>query len=368
MTSTPLGKPRNPIDLSTHVSHKANEGAVTEPPRSPYAPKQAHQRAGTEHHPVENDRDPLRSPYAPKQARAQGAVTSDFVAGDDSGRLPPVRTRRDLREHTAREQPAAEHRDKSMSDRDLEQLEASLRLLQHQKSATRSRRVTHTADRFRSPRSLEPERLPPPPEMPRRNIGAPVGIVVAIILLATIAYYFAPGGWAPSSEPAPGPQTASDPTVPSSWSTGQQAPPATMAQDDNRATSAQSEISQPARSSEGEAVAMVQPGEPGAQVSPASKAARVLDPEEIKLLMKQAEQFMASGDVVTARIVFQRAAEAGDADAAVALGATYDPIALANLRVAGLGANVEKARIWYQKAESLGSTEATRRLAVLANR
>jgi TPR repeat protein len=107
-----------------------------------------------------------------------------------------------------------------------------------------------------------------------------------------------------------------------------------MAQDDNRATSAQSEISQPARSSKGEAVAMVQPGEPGAQVPPASKATRVLDPEEIKL----------------------------------ALGATYDPIALANLGVAGLGANVEKARIWYQKAESLGSTEATRRLAVLANR
>jgi TPR repeat protein len=52
----------------------------------------------------------------------------------------------------------------------------------------------------------------------------------------------------------------------------------------------------------------------------------------------------------------------------LALGATYDPIALANLGVAGLGANVEKARIWYQKAESLGSTEATRRLAVLANR
>jgi TPR repeat protein len=94
----------------------------------------------------------------------------------------------------------------------------------------------------------------------------------------------------------------------------------------------------------------------------------VLDPEEIKLLMKQAEQFIGSGDVVTARIVLQRAAEAGDADAAVALGATYDPVALANLRVAGLGANVEKARIWYQKAESLGSTEATRRLAILANR
>jgi hypothetical protein len=111
--STPRGKPPT-IALSTHVSHKAHEGAVTEPPRSPYAPKQAYQRAGTERHPVENDRDPLRSPYAPKQARAQGAA-SDFVAGDDSGRLP--RTRRGLREHIARYDvgsheavhPSAEH-------------------------------------------------------------------------------------------------------------------------------------------------------------------------------------------------------------------------------------------------------------------
>jgi hypothetical protein len=396
--STPRGKTPNPTALSTHVSHKAHEGAVTEPPRSPYAPKQAHQRAGTEHHPVENDRDPLRSPYAPKQARTQGAV-SDFVAGDEPGRLP--RTRRGVREHIARydvgsheavhpnigrrEQLAAEHHDPSKRDRDLEQLEASLRLLQRQESATTSPRAIHMAPvpgparrqsgvRFRSPRSPEPERLPPPTEMPRRN-GARVCSVLALILLATIVYYFAAGGWAPSSEPAPGPQTASDPTVvasPPSWSTGQQAPPPTIAQDDNRSTSAQTsqsiKTSQPARSPEGETGAIVQPDEPDAQIPPASKATRVLDPEEITLLMKQGEQFIAAGDVVTARIVFQRAAEAGDADAALALGATYDPIVLAKLGVAGLGANVEKARIWYQKAENLGSTDATRRLAILENR
>ena len=398
--STPRGKSPNPIALSTYVSHKAHEGVVTEPPRSPYAPKQAHQRAGTEHHPVENDRDPLRSPYAPKQARAQGAA-SDFVAGDDPGRLP--RTRRGLREHIAqydvgshepvppnigrREQLAAEHHDESKRDRDLEQLEASLRLLQRQESATRSPRATHApvpgaarrqsgerfSDRFRSPRSLEAERLLLPPEMPRRNIGALVGGVLALILLATIVYYFAAGGWAPSSEPAPGPQTASDPAVVASPpSMGQQAPPPTMAQDDNRSTSAQTsqsiKTSQPPRSPEGETGAIGQAGEPAAQIPPASKATRVLDPEEITLLMKQGEQFIAAGDVVTARIVFQRAAEAGDADAALALGATYDPIVLANLGVAGLGANVEKARIWYQKAENLGSTDATRRLAILENR
>ena len=413
--STSPAKPLNPINLSTRVSHKAREGAVTERrlpeddnglPRSPYAPKRAHQRAGTEWHPADDDRDPLRSPYAPAKERSQPAVTSDFAAGDATAPRPPVRAPGSLREHIERhavgadeshlrshdavhpnmgrhEQPAAEHRDETMSDRDLERLEAILRRLQRQESPTRLPRATNRApvpglappsghrqsgerfgDGFRAPRSLEPQRLPPPPEMPRRNIGTPVGIAVAIILVATIAYYFAVGGWAPPSEPAPAPQTASsDPPV--------VAPP----QHDDRATSPQSEISsphskasQPARSSEGETVATLQPAEPGAQLPPASKATHALDPEEIKLYMQQGEQFIAAGDVVTARIVFQRAAEAGDANAAMALGATYDPTVLAKLGVAGLGADVEKARTWYQKAESLGSTEATRRLAILANR
>jgi hypothetical protein len=371
--STQSGKPLNPIN---HVPRKAREASVTEPPGSPYAPKRARQRAGTEGHDVESDRDPLRLPYTPKQARAQ-PVTSGFAAGDDA------------------EQPAAARRDQIMSDHDLERLEASLRQLQRQESATRLRASNlapvprlapvhasgrrHSGERFgdgfRSPRSLEPAR--PPPAMSRRNMGTPVGILVASILVATVAYYFAVGGWVPSSEPAPPQTTSSDPTVvvPPSPSTGQHVFRPTMPQDKDRATSAQNEISsqqstetsQPARPS-GDETAGRLPGEPGGQVGSASKASRVLDPEEINLFMKQGEQFIAAGDVGTARIVFQRAAEAGDANAAMALGATYDPTVLAKLGVMGLGADVEKARTWYQKAESLGSTEATRRLAILANR
>jgi TPR repeat protein len=41
---------------------------------------------------------------------------------------------------------------------------------------------------------------------------------------------------------------------------------------------------------------------------------------------------------------------------------------LAKLGVVGISSDVEKARAWYQKAESLGSTEARRRLEVLATR
>jgi hypothetical protein len=123
-----------------------------------------------------------------------------------------------------------------------------------------------------------------------------------------------------------------------------------------------------AKSSAGETVAMRQPGTSEVQAPPSSPAVRALDAEQIKLLMKQGEQFIVAGDIVTARIAFQRAAEAGDAKAAVALGATYDPAVLAKVGVLGISADVAKARSWYEKAEKLGSPDARRRLEVLADR
>jgi len=106
---------------------------------------------------------------------------------------------------------------------------------------------------------------------------------------------------------------------------------------------------------------MLQPNATREQAAPSSKTSRVLDPEEIKLLMKQGEQLIAAGEL-------RRAADAGDANAAMALGATYDPNVLARLGVVGVSAEVEKARSWYQKAETLGSPDARRRLDLLANR
>jgi hypothetical protein len=127
-------------------------------------------------------------------------------------------------------------------------------------------------------------------------------------------------------------------------------------------------LQQAEKSFAGETVARLEPGVPGAQSPSPSAAVRALDTKEIKLLMEQGERFIATGDVVAARIAFQRAAEAGDANAAVAVGATYDPSALAKLGAVGIGADVAKARSWYQKAEKLGSPDAKRRLEVLADR
>jgi TPR repeat protein len=95
---------------------------------------------------------------------------------------------------------------------------------------------------------------------------------------------------------------------------------------------------------------------------------RILGQAEIDLLVKQGQQFVADGDFATARLLFQRAAEAGNAFAALALGTSYDPVVLSSLGVRGFDADVNKARAWYEKAKELGEPEATNRLDVLARR
>ena len=82
----------------------------------------------------------------------------------------------------------------------------------------------------------------------------------------------------------------------------------------------------------------------------------------------RARQFFEVGDLVAARILFTRAAKAGDAAAAVAMGATYDPVVLAERGVRGVAADLDKARAWYERAKDMGSSEGPRRLEMLANR
>jgi TPR repeat protein len=65
-------------------------------------------------------------------------------------------------------------------------------------------------------------------------------------------------------------------------------------------------------------------------------------------------------------MVLRRAANAGNAQAALALGGTYDGMLLAELGVLGFAADPAQARVWYQRALELGSREASRRLDRLA--
>jgi hypothetical protein len=96
------------------------------------------------------------------------------------------------------------------------------------------------------------------------------------------------------------------------------------------------------------------------------QSTRVLDREEISVLLKRGEDLISQGDVTSARLMLTRAAEAGDARAALTLGATFDPAVLRKLGVRGVAGDVAQARIWYGKAAEFGSGEASRRLEQLA--
>ncbi len=95
-------------------------------------------------------------------------------------------------------------------------------------------------------------------------------------------------------------------------------------------------------------------------------ATRPLAAEEIELLRKMGNDFIAAGDFAGARGVLERAAEAGDASSALALAATYDPTTLARFKVRGLVPDNAKAAFWYERARDLGSQEAPVRLKALA--
>jgi hypothetical protein len=86
-----------------------------------------------------------------------------------------------------------------------------------------------------------------------------------------------------------------------------------------------------------------------------------LDANEIAASRKRAEALIASGDISAARLVLQRPADDGDAQAAIALAGTYDPTVLEKLGVHGIVPDIVTARTWYEKARRFGATEATRR-------
>jgi len=102
-------------------------------------------------------------------------------------------------------------------------------------------------------------------------------------------------------------------------------------------------------------------------VSQGSKEPPELDAAAISLLVKRGQQLFKNGDLIGARTAFRRAAEAGNADAALDMGATYDPIEFLALGVRGVYADIGETRRWYETAKRLGSVEASRRLNALAN-
>jgi hypothetical protein len=91
------------------------------------------------------------------------------------------------------------------------------------------------------------------------------------------------------------------------------------------------------------------PGPPPAQLR--------LSAAEIAMLLARGDTLLVQGDISSARLFYERAADAGDGRAALRLGNTFDPnfLDLAHLHVRGDSAIAES---WYSRARELGETKA----------
>ena len=98
---------------------------------------------------------------------------------------------------------------------------------------------------------------------------------------------------------------------------------------------------------------------------PDNRPALRLDSGELEMLVKRGNEFIANCDLAAARLLLRRGAEAGSAEAALALGATFDPVVMQRLGAIGTTPDITQARQWYQRAAELGSSAASQRLAGL---
>jgi TPR repeat protein len=96
----------------------------------------------------------------------------------------------------------------------------------------------------------------------------------------------------------------------------------------------------------------------------------VTRPEEsgrIDELLAHGHKMVQVGYLAGARAYFRRAAEAGSADAALALGETYDQNFIDSIGAHGIKPDPTQARTWYERARELGSQDAKAKLGRLEN-
>lgn len=92
------------------------------------------------------------------------------------------------------------------------------------------------------------------------------------------------------------------------------------------------------------------------------------DRERAQRFLDRGSEQLQEGNISQARLLFERAAEAGLAAGAMALAGTFDAAELARLGVRGIPADNESAKRWYERARMMGASEAEQRLRRLGAR
>jgi len=83
-----------------------------------------------------------------------------------------------------------------------------------------------------------------------------------------------------------------------------------------------------------------------------------LSAEEVAVLLARGDALVSRADVTAGRLFYERAVAAGNAEAAIRLGASYDTSFKAQARIRGVRADPVLAAYWYERARELRAVEA----------
>ncbi len=78
---------------------------------------------------------------------------------------------------------------------------------------------------------------------------------------------------------------------------------------------------------------------------------------EVEDLIREGNKRMREGDIVEARQFYQRAVAFGDAEAALAMGRSFDPIYFARIEKKNADPDAAKAFDWYKRAMDAGASQ-----------
>jgi hypothetical protein len=93
-----------------------------------------------------------------------------------------------------------------------------------------------------------------------------------------------------------------------------------------------------------------------------------LDEQSQDQFLIQGLRLLATGNISSARLLFQRAADAGNGRAALLLGDTFDDFRLQQLGALGIVPDRQQAIYWYERADEMGAPEAKERLSEMNSR
>jgi hypothetical protein len=160
-----------------------------------------------------------------------------------------------------------------------------------------------------------------------------------------------------AAEPSPSPARSANPSAFSPPATGPLPAPPPSAPPPSGSASAE-----PVTAAPPPANAVVALAAPERSLAAAPEQREVVTP-----LLRRADDLLRRGDVLAARLFYERAASAGSGQGATGAGKTYDPNFLASIDARGMQGDVARAMEWYrQGSDVLGDKEAGERLKVLA--